>query len=126
MLKYLFTAEYEDGSSFVQSQDDVSKLDEKRSQFYDVIQSEKKLVKFYLRSDDKVFSVDLLTGYFNINGIETIVEGDKPVPINNPVYRLIFYRQHQHDFNAESKKETVHRVTYFIGWQTIVDGVNYQ
>lgn len=128
MLKYLFCAEFDDGHLYYQSQDDKARIAKEGSCFTDILetQKEKKLTKFWLVNDKVNFSVNLLTGKFYLNGIELTVEGDKPVPISNPDYRLIFYRQHQHDFNPESQEETAHKVTYFIGWQTTVDEKNYQ
>ncbi len=128
MLKYIFSAEFDDGVTYIQTQEDKATLVEKGSCFTDILelQKEKKLIKFQIYGENICLSVNLLTGRFALNNFEMIVEGDKPVPINDPDYRLIFYRQHQHDFNPESQEETAHRVTYFIGWQTTVDEKNYQ
>lgn len=132
MLKYIFIAEFDDGTFYTQDEQDIAKIAKQGSAFTDVLelQKDKKLIAFTIichdKSEETTLSLSLISGRFILNGKELIVEGDKPVPINDPDYRLIFYRQHQHDFNPESQEETAHRVTYFIGWQTTVDEKNYQ
>lgn len=137
-LKYLFLAEYTDGTIQMQPHDDKSLLDpEKRSSFYDVLQSGKKIKKFSLIEDKLLggnkITVDLETGYFEVNGLSVLVESDK-LPTTPDKFDLIFYRQHTHDFNAkynssgnmEMPQEISHTIEYFLGWQCNIKGKNYQ
>jgi hypothetical protein len=120
MLKYLFTTEYENGEVFKQTPDDISQTDSKRSAFYDVLNSGKKPIRFWIEGKgllkDK-YLVDLTDGHFEINGKSIVLD-----EFIYPEYRLIFFRQHQHDqvidLKTNERKETAHRIKYFIGWQT--------
>ena len=121
-LKYLFEAEYKDGKVFKQNKKDVSLKDPKRSAFFDVSQDD--LVRFFLVEQKLLghkIAVDLRDGHFEVDGLHLTTEP----PIGGKL-RIIFYRQHQHDFNTKTLKETAHRVTYFIGWKTNIAGKNYQ
>jgi len=112
MLKYLFAVKYKDGTFYEQNKEDVSNTDNKRSCFFDVKQDE---VEYFCLSDEQTaFIVNLLDGSFFVNDVKFFMhdtgEGLKD-------FRLIFYRQHEHDFNI-GMKETAHRIKYCIGWQT--------
>jgi hypothetical protein len=114
MLKYLFSAKYKDGEVYKQNEQDVSLTDEKRSCFFDVKQDE--VESFHLHDYDHVYSVYLNDGRFSVDGLPFFMhdtgEGLKD-------FRLIFYRQHEHDFNVGGgMKEIDHRIKYCIGWQT--------
>lgn len=130
-LKYLFIAEYEDGSTHEQTPEDKSKIEpDKRSEYFDVLQSGKKVIRFSLVGDGNRLTVDLLDGTFTLNGVRFLAESIK-LPIK-PEFELLFYRQHTHDFNAQyqgevqkSIKETDHFVEYFIGWKCNISGKEY-
>ena len=122
-LKYLFTAEYKDGSTFDQHPEDISKTKEGGSSFSDVDLAN--LVKFYLVSGTVFYSVDLRTGCFEINGIPFILYD---LPVENR--RLIFFRKHRHEFTSNGKdkpEEKSHIITYRLGWQANdADGKNIE
>jgi len=134
-LKYLFVAEFIDGSVIEQTPEDRSKLDpEKRSEFYDVLQSGKELRSFSLVGNGQKVTVDLITGLFEVNGLPILLESDK-LPTLPEKFTLIFYRQHTHDYNATydtktgeqiKREEAGHFIEYFIGWQCNIKGKNYQ
>lgn len=136
MLKYLFKVEFQDGTTFTQSKEDVSELDPKRSAFYDILQSDKKIKKFTLRRFLERYSVDLTTGEFEINGTKIIVESDLPFVENNlPKLELVFYRQHKQAMDVTfalgsrkilSSKPQTDKVTYFIGFKTTVKKKEYK
>lgn len=117
MLKYLFIAEYNDGSTYNQTPEDVSiKEPEKRSAFFDVDHT--RLVKFSLveqgTSNGHVYSVDLRDGHFEVDGVafcmhEGLVAG----------LELIFFRRHTHTYTQSnvSTKEIDHEIVYRIGWK---------
>lgn len=109
MLKYKFIAQYNDDTTFEQNAEDVSSKDPKRSAFYDVDQE--RLTGFALYDNDHVYAVDLLDGHFEINGIPFHAT---TTPVNNR--RLIFFRRHQHNFNADMEEQN-HTIEYHLGWQ---------
>lgn len=109
MLKYRFIAQYDDETLFEQNADDVSSVDPTKSAFFDVDQS--RLTGFALTDGEHVYAVDLLDGHFEIDGISFKVYD---YPVNNR--RLIFYRRHRYNFNAEMEEQS-HELEYHIGWQ---------
>lgn len=138
-LKYLFVAEFSDGSKITQTQDDKSIVEpETRSQFYDVLQSGKRIKEFSLHQiglwGSNTISVNLQTGLFKINGLDVLLESEK-LPTLPDKFELIFYRQHTHNVDATYKVKTgkevsygneQHSCEYFIGWQCNIKGKNYQ
>ena len=139
-LKYLFLAEFTDGTSIKQTSEDKSSLDpEKRSQYYDVIESGKKIKTFSLIQKNilglgNVITVDLITGLFTINGLRVILEGDK-LPTMPDEFKLIFYRQRTENIKVTynlkdggvTDQEPIESFCeYFIGWQCTIAGKNYQ
>src|SRR5260370_31787542 len=115
-LKYLFNTIYDDGTMFVQNKEDISTVDPKRSAYYDVKLD--KVYMFTLNSQHNHMSLNLLEGRF-YPGNFTI--GDDPGP---KPYKLIFYRQHIHNFNV-GLDELSHEVKYCIGY-TDADGVEHK
>lgn len=133
MLKYLFTATFDDDFILQQTPEDKSATDpEKRSQFYDLLQYEAqghKLLRFELRqqgtmTDPDIFAVDLVDGHFEVNGTKIVMhEGHLKET------RLVFFRQHTHSFavTVEKNREVSHDIVYRMGWQgTGHDGKNLQ
>src|SRR5918912_87361 len=116
-LKYLFTVEYLDGTTFQQNPEDVSFQDPQRSAFYDV--DVDKVKRFSLSDGADTYSVDLTDGHFEVNGKKLWMHDmyiDK--------FRLIFFRRHKHFINQEVKdgeitgsEEVGHTIAYRLGWQ---------
>lgn len=125
MLKYTFECLFQDGSAIIQTQDDVSRLDLKRSQFYDVLEKDKEtpITRFALTGDGNYLMVDLTDGHFELNDVP--FDCHETLPEDKPLRRLIFYRQHTHHANLEGK-EIAHEVAYCIGWQCTINGKNYK
>lgn len=136
-IKYRYAVDFVDGTSFDQPKDDVSKIDSKRSAFYDVLQNKVKVKRFTLKRLFERYSVDLLTGTFKINGVEVIPEpivekGKELVVIDR---KLIWYMNVQKHFNASYSTQTgsllkmegtgEDRVFYF-GWETTINKKNYK
>lgn len=139
MLKYLFIAEFADGSTLRQDQEDRSAIDPaKRSQFYDVLNCGKELVRFdlleqsstpdhKLQGGDK-YSVRLTDGSFSVNDGPWFRMHEEDLS----GFQLIFFRQHTHSFNQSiaggdvSTKEIAHEIVYRIGWQCNWMGKNHQ
>lgn len=139
-LKYLFVAEFSDGTYFKQTPDDRSSIDpEKRSQFYDLLQNEKKIRRFSLVEKKgfglgNVVTVDLGTGIFYVNGFPILLEAEK-LPTLPDKFELIFYRQRTFNIDvtmntktgeASDGKNATEFCEYFIGWQCTIKGKNYQ
>ena len=116
MLKYLFDAQFDDGSCYTQNVDDRSIIDpEKRSCFYDVLQEVekgKKLVLFTIASEDGAFSVDLRDGTFIVNFAH--FKAHEEEDLTN--FRLIYFRSHTHSFNMNNE-ELSHEIIFRLGWQ---------
>ena len=124
MLKYLFDVQFDDGSSYTQNREDVSVIEpEKRSCFFDVqrqIESGKKVEWFTLSDGDTFYAVNLKDGRFNVNGKEFFMHEERDLED----FRIIFFRQHTHNFNAG--QELSHEIVYRMGWQITKDGKNIQ
>lgn len=124
-LKYLFTAEYRDGTSFDQTPEDVSSRDPKRSAFYDLLHSGKAVKRFTLKGEGHTYTVDLSTGEFSCTGPHEWLAQEE-APESTSERRLIYYRQHRHELNRETREELSHTVTYLLGYQITVNDKNYQ
>lgn len=123
MLKYLFTAEYNNGATYQQTPEDVSINDPKKSCFYDIDHT--KLVKFTLKGEGHTYAVDLRDGHFEIDGVPFYMHEDPDLV----AFRLIFFRQHTHTIqqSRDKDRELSHEIVYRFGWQTeTVKGENYQ
>jgi len=124
-LKYLFVVQFDDQTLYEQNPEDVSLIDpEKRSCFYDVMQAVekgKKIVWFLLTDNKNVYAVNLVHGYFQINGVTFYMHERRDLKD----FRIVFFRQHTHHFNL-NKEEQGHEIVYRMGWQTTVDGQNLQ
>lgn len=124
-LKYLFSVWYIDGFEFNQTPEDKSLKHKGKSCYTDALEFEKehgKMIAFALENEDRFIAVDLLSGIFNVDGKDVILGRDTP---ENGEFRPIFFREHHHKFNAQMEEQD-HTVTYYLGWQTTIDGKNYQ
>jgi hypothetical protein len=123
ILKYLFICVFTDGTRIEQDEKDASKLMEGKSQFYDVLQAVeqgKKIQYFMLVGNGHVYTVDLLDGHFEINGLPFKTHEEN----HFTDYRIIYFRRHFHD--ATNEGFTNHRIEYHLGWQTTFQGKNYK
>lgn len=109
MLKYLFIAEFLDGSKYSQNQEDISVLNPLKSCYFDVLDGLKTqpLKKFSLVGDGKTYSVDLINGHFEYEG-ETIIPKSDLFDFN-----LIYFRRKVVLFNAEGETPPV----FHFGWE---------
>lgn len=128
-LKYLFTAEYEDGSAYAQPEDDISRLhkgdkDFTPSSFRDIDQE--KLVRFSLSDGVDTYEVDLRSGDFAVNGKELSLHEQGFDPFAHKL-RLIYFREVRKEFNANMEEVDVYVNKYVFGWQTTDStGKNHQ
>lgn len=129
-LKYLFIAEFVDGSIIEQDASDKSLIDPaKRSRFFDVMQaieSGTQLRRFTLVEqgpEANRYAVDLRDGSFAVNGKTfRMHEGD----LTQAGLRIIFWRAHTHTYHQLSGNELGHDIVYRMGWQYTMNGTNYQ
>jgi hypothetical protein len=127
IFKYLFKAEFIDGSTFEQDPQDRSILEpEKRNSFYDFQQiKDKKLKRFSLSDGKNTIAVNLLSGRFEINGLELVLTPEQNLLKLRPEFELIYFKEkiEQTTFTmrggvAIDKKDLPSYINaYFIGWK---------
>ena len=122
MFTYLFEAHLNDGSIIQQTHDDVSLFDSTKSAFYDVRTRMDKVVVFGLFNDTETWHVDLIDGSFYHNDKRFLLPCPEVTP--ETTLRLIYYRQHEHSITNGLPDS--HTIQFIIGWQTTLDGKNYQ
>jgi len=119
-LPFLFVAEYDDGSVYHQTTQDVSRQNPMKSAFYDIRQlpmiPEEQMVKFGLirlrQRPLLIVTVDLRTGNFAINGTVVPVAPAMPRKREGIPLGLIYERRNElHMTSGE------HKITYRIGWR---------
>lgn len=119
-------ATFKDGSVYQQTPEDRSETILGGSAYSDIKDRLDDLVTFglYCPETDKDVSVNLETGQFDIGGLEFINDDPNIEFPPNTKYRLIYFRRNilTFDMAGNETKET----TFYIGWQTTVDGVNYK
>jgi hypothetical protein len=125
-LSYLFECHFNDGTILQQTQEDVSSTEPTRSAFFDVIQRLNDVQLFGVYNDVHTAVVDLRDGHFEIDGVVFTISGDE-LPEGDHELRLIYFRRHRHTLAmGEIPDELKHETEYHIGWQTTVEGKNYQ
>lgn len=134
MLKYLFKAEFTDGTFIQQTQEDVSLLKNGRNQWYDVVNIGKPVrrLTYYEQKfwNPTVISVDLNTGLFELNGKQVFTEEIKtkkgePVIIKSrePI-RYMNVKQHASaTYNTKTGgftnvKGAGEERIFYIGWES--------
>jgi hypothetical protein len=125
--KYLFTATFQDGSVVKQTQEDRSASAEGKNAFYDVLQRIGEIESFSIEGENIKASVDLNTGRFTLNNI--MFQATDPSVISKledvTHFRLVYFKRHRHNFGNDNQ-ELSHDIEHHIGWQTTIDGKNYQ
>lgn len=150
-IKYLFLAEFNNGDFYHQNPEDTSlkfpPVKDKdgnwqgKSSFTDIAEDVETLniKSFSLYQNLYVmpeFKVDLTDGHFEVNGMKFEVEGERPLPLENAKFKLIYYRtrRHQMDVTYKLKTGTISKtksqgelpIRFVIGWQCNINGKNYQ
>jgi hypothetical protein len=129
MLKYLFQANFKDGSFIQQTQADESATTPGKNCFHDVKQRIDDVVSFGFFSDEtpNTYVVDLTDGHFEVNGTPFTAQdpsGEK-LP-SDAKFRLVYFKRHCHGFNVDLQ-EVSHDLAFHLGWQvTTPDGKNIQ
>lgn len=127
-LKYLFTAEFKDGTWYRQSSDDSPRIADHGSSFTDITSRLDDISSFNLTSvaDPSQFvAVDLRNSSFVVNGLRFTAQDPSRMPPTGAVFHLVYFRQVTRSLNTLIKEEAV-QVVYHIGWQTTVDGEEYR
>lgn len=141
-LRWLFTAEFSDGTTIEQTQEDkcTTRDDGTGSAFTDVLAREDELTAFHLYHVEgkEAVSVDLVTGAFVVNGTPLHAHDQFFEPELHKL-RLIYHRetrvqqemkatvQEDGSVKQEPVGEPRHFINrYFIGWQTTIMGKNKQ
>ena len=120
LLKYIFQVTYKDGSVYQANQEDISVSDPARSCFYDVKIDEVK--SFFIFNDEHTYSVNLEDGHFEVDGVPFFMHD---LNTNLTGFKLVFFRRHTHDFNAQDGTEMRHEIVYHMGWECSINGKNY-
>lgn len=148
-LRWLFKAYFADGSSLVQDENDTctTRTDGTGSAFTDVLAREDELIAFELVhvNNREAVLVDLNTGAFSVNGTPLHAHNQYFEPQakdkdGNRKYKLklVYFRENRVDTDVRGvvqadgsvaseeidKRHYTNR--YFLGWSTIVNGVNKQ
>ena len=126
-LTYFFTCCFNDGSTIQQTPEDTSKIDSTRSAFYDVLQCIDEVETFTLTKQDgrrHTYMVDLRDGHFEIDGVPFFTSAEE---LPKAKFRLIYFHRHQHRVvQGQISTGDEALIQYFIGWQTLIDGKNFQ
>jgi len=99
----------------------------KEKLFREVLDRQEDLEIFELAEDGKIYSVNLQTGMFTINGINIfpITKEEIGISLRDANYRIIYYKRMQTNFTVQKLEEPkIH--SYLLGWQTLVNGKNFQ
>ena len=127
-LKYLFECHFNDGTMLHQTQEDVSKIappEENKSAFYDVMQRINDVIVFGIVDEKHTYVVDLRDGHFEIDGMAFTIHDKEDLP-PDAVFRLIYFRRRVEQVTMGYVQAQSSSMKYHLGWQTTVDGKNYQ
>ena len=95
MMKYLFSALMNDGTTINQTQEDKSQTTEGKNAFYDVLQRLEEVTAFalYNQETQDEYLVDLRDGHFEVNQIQLNLHLEAIFNL-----RLIFFKRHVINF----------------------------
>lgn len=122
---FFFEAHFRDGSFIQQKPDDQSLTTPGKNAFFDVLARIDDVLVFGLFSNgyaETVACVYLQDGHFEINGIPFTTQ-DPRVDLTGAKLRLIYFKRHHHTVTSGQE---IHDIEYHIGWQTTINGQNYQ
>jgi len=131
-LKYLFRAEFRDGTVYDQHIDDLPQISPVGSSYTDIISRLDDVARFSLRVKyapeiaDNVCLVNLDTGKFTVCGQEITVN-TSPAPPEGEELNLIYFRAVTYTrVDAGSETSESVEVEYHIGYQFTIDGKQHQ
>lgn len=131
-LKYTFVAVFDDGTSFSQTEEDVSMYEEGRTATTDLFKYHmqlKRVAVFFLKGNGHEYIVDLRDGHFQIDD-QVFFLGPEPPPSPDVApLELIYFRQVQErrfystkDFSEVAARQRAER--YCFGWKALVKDKN--
>lgn len=127
-LKYLFSCTFLDGSFYQQHPQDLPQICKTGSSFSDIKFRLEQVSYFSLidNSGYEAASVDLITGLFKKKG-ESFKAHDPSIifPLDSKL-KLIYYRTVTKNMNMFMMTGETKPMIYNIGWQTNINGKNYQ
>ena len=127
-LKYIFTAEFKDGTQYQQSPDDMPRIADRGSSFTDIISRLDDIVSFSViavADATRFVGVDLLDGSFTISKLPFTSCNPSCSALKGTKLDLVYFRQVTRSIVSGSGEESLH-VSYHIGWHTMVNGRVYQ
>lgn len=107
--KMIWVAQYNDGTSLRQFNPDNSE-----NLFKDINQD--KLVEFCILNEEEVYSINLSTGIFNLNGLKISFDEVN----SNDAFRLIYFKRVRQSIGGINSVS----ITYNIGYQTTKNNKN--
>lgn len=118
-MKYLFTAHYNDGTSYAQTQEDISTIKEGKSAYYDI--NHDKLVAFELK--DPQNPANRVVVHLTDGGIEFFggFHSKLVAPEGISDFRLIYFRN-----NSVITGVPGMTTIFNVGWQATVNGHNHK
>lgn len=118
-MKYLFTAYYNDGTSYKQTPEDVSVTGPPKSCYFDV--KEEEVSKFELTDGKNIYLVDLSDGHFEINNVPFYLH-DKAMLLTD--MRLYYFRKHDVSIQigAGTKSKQKDEIMFQFGWEAKNNG----
>ncbi len=131
-LKYLYQANFADGSFFqqpIEEENDKSAIDPTKSAFFDVLQRQDELVSFGLFSEEvpDTWAVDLRDGHFEVNGLPFTAQNPSQPSKSDVTRRLIYFRKVTRNFNPGDLTEIRVHIAFHFGYQyNDKDGKNHQ
>lgn len=123
-----FEADLDDGTTYIQGDDDLSIDTEGKNAFYDILQRLDKVVRFHIvKGNGTRYTVDLTDGHFEVNEVPFVIHDQFYEPKGK--LKLIFFKEmHRNallggtvheDGSVEQKMEEQEPYCnrYFIGWE---------
>lgn len=118
-----FEAEFKDGTTYVEREDDTSEDTENKNSFYDVLKRIQDVRQFNIvvEDEDSVtdYTVDLTDGHFEINGVPFTVHDQFYTPED---IELVYWKEVRQEFDQYRNIIRRYVNRYFIGWKTINNG----
>lgn len=125
-LFYLFEADFNDGTTYIQGTDDESIDTPGKNAFYDILQREDEVIRFHMVGQGHRYTVDLRDGHFEVDGVPFEIHDQMLAPLN---LRLVYWKEMraEQDIKATVNKdmgideevmaERNYINRFFIGWK---------
>jgi hypothetical protein len=121
---YYWIAKRKDGSSLFQFENSENSDCLVENMFSEIDRNPEKFKSFSLIStnSENIFSVDLETGDFKLNGVNY----KNNIDIQGNQLRCVYWRRKVITLNLIDSSESVRIGCYFLGWQTTINNHNYK